>query len=838
MVAQTYRFSAFVLNARGELLRDGVTVAAGGRAVSLLAKLLERAGELVTKQELMAAGWPGLIVDDGNLSVQIALLRQSLNDAERPHRLIATVPRRGYRFIGELTAAHLAPAAPPAAIPAAPHPMIGRDSELAGLQAAFARNRLVTLTGAGGLGKTRLAIAFAAEFMAADPRNQAAFLPLDTLHGPGGAVERIAGALGVSLPADRHPVQAVADYLRHAPRLLVLDNCEHVLDEVADLVGFILQRAPAATILATSRESLNLQSEHVVRLGPLVFPAAGAAFTALEALDYPAIRLLVDRADAATGGFALAPGTAALAGDICRRLDGIPLAIELAAPRLKQMSVLGLRDGLANQMRLLLGGDGAKNRPARQRTLEATIAWSHGLLTVPEQNLLHRLGVFTAGFRLDAAKAVAPPSVPPQALPGMLAALVDKSLVVQTAARGNFAGYRLLEATRDFALRQLNQADATTARRCLLDYLVTLYARSEEDYKTMATEPWMDLYAADWDNACASLEWAFGPGDAAGPGQALAAALAPLAAELQIRGGQPWLRMALERIDDATRPLIRAKLRCQQANINGIASEQNANWAREAVAICEEQQNELSRGVALMALGKAVIDPADIDPAETLFIAAETGLRSAGHRRYLATCLGLRAYCRQLAGDLPAALALAQDCLALARDIGCRRVTQEARAFLADLAFASGQTAEAITQARAVIASSIAANQTAVTFYAAMRLTGFLIQSGDWTGIRRSIAEALLAYTGDLVPLSHLLSQVALAAANAGNLQQAARILGFVMECDRTAAGKFRDGSSQVARTRTEELIRAGLASPDFDQLLAEGAAWTQDHAIAVARAL
>jgi predicted ATPase/DNA-binding winged helix-turn-helix (wHTH) protein len=823
-----YRFGPFHLDARGDLHHNDVPVAAGAKALRLLAALLAASGGVVTREELVAAAWPDMMVEEGNLTVQIAALRQVLGDAERPHRLIVTVPRRGYRFAGAIDGA-----AGPAAggLPGSQAVLIGRDSELALLQAAMTRHRMITLVGSGGLGKTRLAREFAREHEAAG--HAALFVSFEMLQALGQAAARLAGAAGVD-PAGRDASEAVAAWLRQAPRLLVLDNCEHLVEEVQALVAVILERAPGAMILATSRVALGVPGEHVIRLKPLGFPRGDGEISAATALDYPAVRLFAVRA--AAYEFLIGPETAPVAGEICRLLDGIPLAIELAAPRLARMSVSALRDGLA--ARLPHEASGRQDGPARQRTLEATLSWSYGLLSAAEQVLLRRLGVFAGGFGFEAACAVAAAApIKWQEVAALLGRLIEASLVVRDAPRGNVSRYRLFATTRAFALRQMEAEEAEECWRRLLAYLTGLYAQSEDDYRAMATAAWLAVYAADWDNAQAALEWAFGPEGDVLAGQRLVCCSGPILAELQQRRLSDAHKAAFAGIDGGTPTDVTARLRCLEIKTMGIVSAEMTAKAREAVGMFRALGDGLRLGEALMRLGKSLIRPGETVEAQVLLAEAETYLRRSGHQRWLATCLGLQSYASAVAGESARAKAVAEAGLKVAQGVGCQRSIQESRAWLMDLAREAGDVPAARAQARAVMAESRAAGQMAVAFYAAMRLTGLLIGADDVAGARAAMAEALACYSGEAVGLRLLLSQAAVLAARLGEWGTAARLLGFLGKAV-MPEGSFPDAGALAAREAAEAGARAALAEDEYRRHLAAGAAWYEDGAIRAAGAL
>jgi predicted ATPase/DNA-binding winged helix-turn-helix (wHTH) protein len=416
------------------LLTDGNPVAIGSRAFDLLCALVERPGEVLGKEELMARVWPGIFVDEANLRVQIASLRRALGDDRAGRRYVAAVPGRGYSFVmpvGRSAALEPVPARPRLDnLPAALTPLIGRDETVMRLAPQCVQQRLVSVVGAGGIGKTSLALAVARNLSTAFA-NGVCFVDLTEIGDPLELAPALASALGVEACGD----DLLATVLRHLADmhlLLVLDNCEQVIDAVAQLALALLRAARHLHILATSREPLRIESEHVHRLPALACPPPSPRLRPAEALTFPAVRLFVERAAAALGEFALQGEEVSNVVAICRKLEGVPLAIEAAAGDVEVFGVAGVASRLDDPLQLP-----AMRRPGlppRHRSLRATMDWSYRLLHEPEQMLLHRLVGFADGFTLaDATRAAHDGNWPESAIAEPLAALVAKSLVTRVS---------------------------------------------------------------------------------------------------------------------------------------------------------------------------------------------------------------------------------------------------------------------------------------------------------------------------------------------------------------------------------------------------------------------
>ena len=402
-----------VLPRRREFLIEGRPVELGGRAFDVLMALIEASGAVVGKDALMHRVWPDRIVEENNLQAQISALRRAFG-AERD--LIRTIAGRGYQFTGEIrtvSASANATAVMPQPTPGPSRPLtnlpepvselIGRDDELDEILDLSASHRLVTLAGAGGIGKTRLGLAVARRLLPqfADGIWLAEFSPLT---GPGLVAATIAGAVGLELRGGEVSTQRIAQALAGRRMLLVMDTCEHVIAAGAAMAEAVLRAGSAVHIIATSREPLRVEGEWVYPVPPLAVPAENAADQD-DPMHYGAVRLFVERARAAEPHFAPDSRGATMIAAICRRLDGIPLGIELAAARAAALGIGELAARLDDRFQVLTGG--RRTALPRHQTLRATLDWSYELLAEPERVILRRLAVFAGAFGLEGAVAVA-----------------------------------------------------------------------------------------------------------------------------------------------------------------------------------------------------------------------------------------------------------------------------------------------------------------------------------------------------------------------------------------------------------------------------------------------
>jgi predicted ATPase/DNA-binding winged helix-turn-helix (wHTH) protein len=528
----TIEFGQFTLvRHRREVLLDGQPIELGGRAFDLLMALIDAGGSVLGKDDLMHRVWPGQVVEENNLPSQISALRKALG-ADRD--LIRTVAGRGYQFTGEIRRTARTPAGPPSArtrnLPEPASDLIGRESEIAEVRELVRAHRMVTLIGTGGIGKTRLGLAVARQAL---PRfRDGVFVAeLGPLSSPALVPAAVATALGLTF-AGSVSGESVAATARAKHLLLVLDNCEHVVDAAAGIAAALLRANPAASVLATSREPLRVDAEHVYRVPPLAVPPEDNRNMA-DVLRYDAVKLFVSRAHAAEPRYVADDGPAAMTAAICRRLDGIPLAIELAAARVAAFGVEGVVAGLDDRFRLLTGGSRTALR--RHQTLRATLDWSHELLTDADRVVFRRLAVFAGAFTLRAASAVAASAdMPAPHVIDCVANLVGKSLIAADVV-GASVHYRLLETTRAYAKEKLAESRelAQCARRHA-EYHRGLFERAEAEWQTRPTADWLAEYGPHIDNLRAALGWAFAPGGDAAVGVALATAAVPLWVSLSL----------------------------------------------------------------------------------------------------------------------------------------------------------------------------------------------------------------------------------------------------------------------------------------------------------------
>jgi len=461
--APAISFGSFRLLPSRRLLLDGETpVHLGSRALEILIALVERPGELVGKKELISRVWPDTHVAEGNLKCQVAALRRALGDGRDGRRYLDTSPGQGYRFVAPVEAENAAvPLEPqPAAstyqhnLPTRITPLIGRSEVVAKIADRVARERLLTIVGPAGIGKTSVAVA-AAERLIGAYDDGIWQIDLASITDPRLVPTALASALKLTIRSD-NPLPSLIAAVKDRQMLLVLDNCEHLIEPAAALAIAILRGSRGVQVLATSREPLDVEGERVHRLSALDSPPESIRLDAAEALRFPAVQLFVERATATMNEFELSDTDAPGAAGICRKLDGVPLAIEFAAARVDTFGVRGLAARLDNQMPLL--GGGHRLAPPRHRTISAALDWSYQLLSQEEQTVFRRLAILVGDFTLETAIAVVAGSDRISLdIAFIVESLVMKSLVTANVGDGQVR-FRLFETTRAYALTKLAES--------------------------------------------------------------------------------------------------------------------------------------------------------------------------------------------------------------------------------------------------------------------------------------------------------------------------------------------------------------------------------------------
>ena len=831
----SYRFGPFEVRATQRLLlHDDRAVTVGARAFDVLLALIEQRGALVTKSELLDRVWTGLVVEEANVQVQVSALRKLLGaDA------IATIPGLGYRFAAALQAAPDAGDMTTSQTDATPrlslatNTLVGRSDDVQLLAEWIGTDRLVTVLGPGGIGKTRLVQEVAQEWSVDSPGG-VAWVDLSAI----GSAEHLAATMAnaARLPLGDMPgsaQDALVRALTERELLLVLDNCEHLVADVGRMAHAILSAAPNVRMLVTSQERLKVPGERVYRLDPLAVPPSGTPTDRL--LDFSAAQMLAQRARLADRRFEVTPANGAAVAQLLSHLDGLPLAIEMAAARLPAMGPQALCERLSEWLRLLRGDN--HGVPARQHTLRATLDWSHSLLSAPEQMLLRRLAVFAGSFRIDTAqRTAAAGALDAFAVLDGLASLVDKSLV--QLDRLEPPRYRLLETTRLYAGEQLAQHgefEATVA--CHGQAMAALASQVEDRYWTMGDTPWLSAYAPEYDDLQAAFD------------RACASAQADVAA---LTGN------ALQRLDHLRSVNAPRRRRAEALfALLPVAGPQASAWiwnclashglialelmprlaaARNAVQAWRDLNDSLRLHFALGFYAAECSRAGRFDDADRAIAEAQSLEDPAWPlRRRMWGAAALGGVCIHR-GDAAGYRQATRTELDLADQAGAERAAAWARLKLADAALMADDLAEAIELGWRAVRELRVLDQPSSLGLALSNLCAALLLNGHRTAAAQAAAEALpLMWRNGWGYL--LLDSVALLAAQQGRAADAAPLLGFV-----DAWYLQHDDTRQPNELRLAKLAadaaEAALGTQRFAQARSEGTRLAATQAEALAHSL
>ena len=711
---------------------------------------------------------------------------------------------------------------------------LGREEDLDHIRALMQDARLVTLGGAGGVGKTRCAVQIGAENIERYA-DGVWFCDLAPITDPAGVAAAVGRVLKIPDAPNVPMIEALVTYLRHKHVLLIFDNCEHVLPAVAALAAALLQNCAQLRILSTSREPLNIAGEALFRMPSLGMPAAVALFE--------------ERARAANRKFSVTPENAATVADICRRLDGIPLAIELAAARIRVLSPKQLAEKLNERFRILTGGDRAAL--PRQQTMRALIDWSYEMLAERERSIFRQLAVFSGGFTyLTAAAVCETPEIDAIEVLDVLTSLVDKSLVSAEPGEDD-ARYRLLESMREYARDRL-------AERGELDAAVLAHARAfadyaeklGEEYDGIAPEMWLTRAAVDMDNVRAALASSFSPKGDVSVGQRLAATLPRLFGVLAAAEGQRWVRAALESVTEETPLRVRAALHLASASLASVFNQFRAAHAAAGLAMSEFEELDDAEGLcdAQRLAGRSLVYLGRVAEGEALLTQALSCRRSRGSPR-TGGILGDLAVARALTGDFPASRDLfSRASAAFAEEHDTSKLAITA-ATLAEAEFLAGNAVEALALAERALTAvrELGRQRTAAAILG--NISAYHIALGQHEPARMHAREALQLSRdaqADAVSVAFSLQHLSAVAAlrsyedaqqERENAMRAARVLGFV-------DGRLR--SLEIAREHTEqteyERVRAVLETrlgvAAFQEDYEHGMHWSEDRAVEISSAL
>ncbi len=801
------------------------------KAFDVLRYLVEHPGRLVSHDELLTAVWRNVHVQPDVLKSYILAIRTALGDKSASPRFIETQRGRGYRFIGPLSAPAMEQpsASPPTNLPQSLTRIIGRDAELAELEECLARNRLVTLIGPGGVGKTRLSIELGRQVLGQFIHG-VWLVDLAPVTDPALVISATATGLGVLLGSTEASVETIAAAIAKQQRLLIFDNCEYVIGATGALIEALLKRAPDLSVIAASRENLHISAEQIYRLRPLALPPPGAT----DIADFGAVALFVERARSADRDFALDAGNASSVAEICRHLDGIPLALEMAASRVPLLGVDQLRAGLDERLRLLKSHQ--QLGEIRHRTLRETVEWSHGLLDQADKLVFRRLAVFAGTFSLDAAVAVAGADDADRwDIVDILGRLTNKSLL--TLEQGDRPRYRLLETLRFYARERLKESgELETVAERHARYFTELFNRVSEAWETTPYAELQRLYRPEIDNVRAALDWALADRDRA----QIAVALAGVAALLLMRfgliaEGRRYTEQAMPLLDAETPPAIAAGLLRQTALLWFSDSLRALPLLEKSAALYRQVADQPHLGATLASIGGLYAYLGRNEEAKAALSEAHHLLISTDYKRALYNTLNSLGTLSLITNDYAEARRLYTGALDLAREM--EDVTREGNILLclAEVEFNLGDVAQAIELGRGAVSRARSDEQRHYLAYPLLNLASYLIVQDDPWEARPIAAEALSVAREEGGYIVRVLLQLwALLGALEGRSVEAARLLGFV-DAGYAGGGEIRQGTEQIIHDRLLELLETELSSTDIQVYAAEGARWNEPRAVAYA---
>src|SRR5579872_744698 len=707
----------------------------------------------------------------------------------------------------------------------------GRDHDLEEVKKLLAEQRLLTLVGAGGIGKTRLAVQVGADLLDHYPDGVwlCDFAPITD---PELVSSVIAKEIGMTQVEGRRVDESIPQWLKRKTLLLILDNCEHVLGPVAVLVDAIHRNCPQVRILATSRQALGIAGERVLRLASLDVPHKIADLTPAAVMEFGAVALFVDRAVFVDRSFALTEDTAPIVADICRRLDGIPLAIELAAARVKILSIPNLAQRLNERFKILTGG--SRTALPRQKTLGALIDWSYDLLTPQEQILFTRAAIFAGGFTLAAATAVCGgEGLDEIEVLDLLSSLTDKSLVVADTA-GEQERYHLLESTRAYALEKLaGTGERERLARRHAEYFRDQGRDADKRYGTGSTLAWFADVEQELDNYRAALEWGLSQAHDVALGATIAGALE----QLWYRGGlvvegRYWIEPALERLDVAENPEIAARLWCSWATF--YSAKRTCEAAERAVSLYESAGNLNGTGRALAALAYGLSQMGRLEEAGEVNTRAMAALRECGDKAGVARCLNVQALIASNRGLNTDARDLYAQALAADKALGDELATSIVLGNLGEIEFAEGHPEQAVRLVSEALAMDPrrGVDTLNVAVYRANSAV-YQVALGDIDGALASAREGLgfARQAQDALMMAFSLQHHAMLVALLGKQHVAAKLLGYV-DVQLKELGASRGPTEQWGYEKLMVTLREHLSEAEIEKLAAEGKVWSEDHAV------
>ena len=717
----------------------------------------------------------------------------------------------------------------PTNLPRQPTALIGRDAELERLRALLSQNQLVTVTGTGGVGKTRITLEVGTRLLDRFP-DGAWLVELAAISDATLVPGAVTTALHIDTSSAKTPLEAMVSRLKSQDLLLLLDNCEHVIDAVAAMVETLIAAAPKVRVLISSQEPLGIAGEQIFRLPSLGVPTE-THVRSEEALQSGAIQLFIQRAKAADPRFDLDDRNASTIAAICRRLDGIPLAIEMAAARAPMLGVDRLAQKLDERFRVLTGG--RRTALPRQQTLRATLDWSYGLLSERERKVLRRLSIFAGGFTLDGAGRVGgDAAIDEFEVIDLLSHLVARSLVVADTDENVGTRYRLLETTRAYALEKLAEAsESAEIERRHATFIRDLFERAYAEWHTMPDAEWRNTYLAERDNLRNALDWGFGPNGDMAMGIEIAGSSHQMWSQLSLDAeGRQRMEAMASRVDETIAPATLGRFWNAFGRFwSNIAPARTVEARSRAAALFRSANLPVEFGETLVGYAMA-LPPESEDDAQKALAEAFPLIERGGRPRVLADYYRTCAF-RVMASNPALARDHFESALRHYRSAGAERSALGTANNIADFTWSTGD-----------LDTAIASMQDAITLIRKSPVSG---KAGLGTGLgnlagalteRGDLNEALAAMS-EAIPLISEIGwfyrfgdHFALRLAKAGHGDGAARLLGYA-DGEHARFKAHRQHNEARARASLLRILCEAMSPTELAQRMAEGAKLTEDEA-------
>ncbi|MBV8461254.1 MAG: tetratricopeptide repeat protein [Candidatus Eremiobacteraeota bacterium] len=715
---------------------------------------------------------------------------------------------------------------------------LGRDEDVAEVKQLLGKTRLLTLAGMGGVGKTRLALQVGAELLDQHP-DGVWFVDLAGLQDPDLVVSETASILSVRVGAERSLSDSIIYALKPKRVLLILDNCEHLVEAAAQMTSAIIKGAPQVRVLTTSREGLGIAGEAIHRVLPLAVPKSSTGITAEAAKQFGAVALFVDRATAANTRFTLSDADAATVVDICRALDGIPFAIELAAARVKAMSVTNLGERLSERFRILTGGD--RTALPRHQTLRALIDWSYNLLNERERTILNRASVFAGGWTIDAASDIcADETIESWEVLDLISSLVDKSLVVAELG-GASERFRMLDSTWRYALEKLGEAgESERVNRKHAEYFLTVAQAADDAWESTPSKNLFAQMEPELDNFRAAMDWALVKRNDVALGRAMAAALRELWIRIGSRAeGIRWVNLALEADPDAKADPVTVRLWLGYVINNQGEGALAHEAAIRALAQAEELGDAKLLALAHVQLAFALDRRGRYPEAEAEYIKAVPLLRQTNNTKKLASCLSWWGILHWVRGEAEQAQKCFAEAIAIAKSFGDDQMTATIMGNVAELTFSQGDAKKAVAVGDEALEMRRQSKNPGTIANALANLAAYRLALGDVEGARANGREGILLGRDaqDSLQISWVMQHLAIIGAQQGQEDTAARLLGYVDELMRKSEWQ-REPTEQWSYEKLLASLHEHLDDSQIAKLRAEGTDWSEEQAIAAALTL